>query len=262
MGGQPVAQVGVEVRDNSGGLSEEFPALLRELDHLHPPIGVAAASTHRSTVGELINQCDHETGSHAQPLGDLLLRTAFTITQDREEPDLLVAQSGRRNAGGELLRDPRTEDAESDTARMEHLTAVVICHTRTVAFENHSLLNDWIVNDMLWWLSLLNSLAALASLGFAVGAVIRPQLLAPPRNTHDASRFFASMYAVRAVPLSIAVVVAVWTHSQPAAAAVLAVAAAAQAGDAAIGLTYKQWGMVAGATVAIVCHLAGLVALA
>lgn len=115
---------------------------------------------------------------------------------------------------------------------------------------------------MPWWLSLLNSLAALASLGFAVGAVINPRLLAPPRDERDAARFLPAVYAARAVPLGIAVVVAVWAQSPPAAAAVLAVAAAAQTGDAAIGLAFKQWGMVAGATVGATCHLAGLAAAA
>ncbi|TQS40375.1 hypothetical protein [Cryptosporangium phraense] len=103
-------------------------------------------------------------------------------------------------------------------------------------------------------LLLANTLAALVSVGFAVLGGVRPEALS------EGDRFFAWMYAVRGVPLGVAagLVPLFWTG--PAVVVVLLAAAAAQVGDAAIGLATRKWAMIAGASVLVVVHVATAIA--
>ncbi len=115
---------------------------------------------------------------------------------------------------------------------------------------------------MPWWLALLNSVMAAASVIAAAAALLRPGLLAPSGTGGDADRFYPAMYAARAVPLGVVVACVVWlTPVYPLTQLVLAVAALAQLGDVVIGIVRRQLGMAGGALVAAACHLTGLTVL-
>lgn len=107
---------------------------------------------------------------------------------------------------------------------------------------------------MPWWIALLNSLAALASVGFGITALVRPGLVAPPSERSFSSRFYPAMYAGRAVPLGVAAGVAVWLTPTPALLLLLGVAALAQVADLLIGVVHRLPGMIAGAAFAAACH--------
>ena len=111
---------------------------------------------------------------------------------------------------------------------------------------------------MPWWLSLLNSSLGVVSAGFGVVAVIRPQTLAPSGGGEPGRRFYPAMYAARSVPLGLLVAAVVWlAPAQPLTLLILAAAAAAQFGDATIGVVHRVPGMVVIPLAAAVLHLAG-----
>lgn len=109
---------------------------------------------------------------------------------------------------------------------------------------------------MPWWLALLNSALGIVCAGFGVGAVIRPQTFAPSWCGSSGGRFYPAMYAARSVPLGALVAVVVWlAPARPLTLLVLAAAAAAQLGDAAIGVVHRVPGMVAFPLVVALLHL-------
>ncbi|WP_201270109.1 hypothetical protein [Acidipropionibacterium jensenii] len=115
---------------------------------------------------------------------------------------------------------------------------------------------------MPWWIALLNTLAAVASTGFGVAALIRPSLIAPSSEKCTDSRFYPAMYAARAIPLGLAVGVAVWLLPAPAVLLLLlGVAVLAQIADTVIGVVHRLPGMTVGAAFAIACHGAAIIAL-
>lgn len=115
---------------------------------------------------------------------------------------------------------------------------------------------------MPWWIAALNSLAAAASIGFAIAALIRPTLLARPAASEAIGRFYPAMYAARAIPLGGAVAAVVCLGPPSTVLIILLLtAAAAQLGDLIIGAAVRTPGMVAGAAVGVLCHLSGVVAL-
>ena len=109
---------------------------------------------------------------------------------------------------------------------------------------------------MPWWLSLLNSSLGVVSAGFGVVAVIRPQTLAPSGGGEPGRRFYPAMYAARSVPLGLLVAAVVWlAPAESLTLLVLAAAAAAQLGDAAIGVVHRVPGMVMFPLAVAVLHL-------
>ncbi|MFJ3302044.1 hypothetical protein ACIPSA_02770 [Streptomyces sp. NPDC086549] len=105
-------------------------------------------------------------------------------------------------------------------------------------------------------IGLLNVLIALVSGVSAVVGLARPSLaLAAGEPLNSGVVFFARAYAVRAVPLSVVVTVLVAAGSWDALAPVLIVSGAAQLGDAAIGATRRNPGMLATAGALAVVHL-------
>lgn len=105
------------------------------------------------------------------------------------------------------------------------------------------------------WIAILNTLAGLASIGFAVAAFAKPDLIAPASASRTESRFYPAMYAARAIPLGLGVAVAVWLS--PASMfllIVLGIAVLAQLGDVAIGAASRQPGMIAGGLFGALCH--------
>ena len=109
---------------------------------------------------------------------------------------------------------------------------------------------------MPWWLALLNSALGIVCAGFGVGAVIRPQALAPSGYGGREGRFYPAMYAARGVPLGLLVAVVVWPEpARPLTLLVLVAAAVAQLGDVAIGVVHRVPGMVAFPLVVALLHL-------
>ena len=109
---------------------------------------------------------------------------------------------------------------------------------------------------MPWWLALLNSSLGIVSAVFGVVTVIRPQALAPPGHGGREGRFYPAMYAARGIPLGLLVAGVVWLDpARPLTLLVLAVSAAAQLGDAAIGVTYRLPGMVVFPLAVALVHL-------
>ncbi len=105
-----------------------------------------------------------------------------------------------------------------------------------------------------------NTIAALASTAFAVVGGVRPAALTDSDPPTAGERFYGWMYAVRGLPLGAAagLVPLLWTG--PASAAILYAAAAAQAGDAAIGIAHRKWTMIVGPLLLTAIHVATAVA--
>ncbi|MEV6350056.1 hypothetical protein [Actinoplanes sp. NPDC051851] len=103
-------------------------------------------------------------------------------------------------------------------------------------------------------LLILNTLGAAASVVFAVIGGLRPAALSDSGTPTAGERFHGLMYAVRGVPLGLAAAVVPLLWPGPACTSLLLAAAAAQLGDAAIGLTHRKWTMIAGASLLTVLH--------
>ncbi|WP_433063455.1 hypothetical protein [Dactylosporangium sp. CS-033363] len=107
-----------------------------------------------------------------------------------------------------------------------------------------------------------NTIAALASIAFAVIGGVHPAALSDSGTPTGGERFYGWMYAVRGVPLGVAAgVVPLW-WAGPAGTVVLLAAAAAQAGDAAIGVVRRKWTMIAGAALLTLIHAVAALAVA
>jgi hypothetical protein len=105
-----------------------------------------------------------------------------------------------------------------------------------------------------------NTFAAAAGVVFALVGAVSPAALSGSGTPTGGERFYGRLYAVRGVPLGVVagVVPLVWTG--PACAAVLLAAAAAQAGDAVLGVATRKWTMLVGGVVLAVLHVATAVA--
>ncbi|MEU2688828.1 hypothetical protein ABZ654_34095 [Streptomyces hygroscopicus] len=106
-----------------------------------------------------------------------------------------------------------------------------------------------------------NALAAVAGIAFALVGGVRPAALSESGTPSGGERFYGWMYAVRGVPLGVAAAVAPLVWAGAVCSLVLYTAAAAQVGDAAIGVATRKWTMIAGAAVAAVLHVATAVAI-
>lgn len=103
-------------------------------------------------------------------------------------------------------------------------------------------------------LLVLNTLAALLSVGFAAAAGAKPASMSGSTTTSAAERFYAYMYAARAVPLGLVAAVLPWFERGAAVAWLLFVAAAIQLIDVAIGVWRKEKGLMGGGAVLAVIH--------
>ncbi|WP_046731281.1 hypothetical protein [Streptomyces humi] len=101
-----------------------------------------------------------------------------------------------------------------------------------------------------------NAVAAVASVAFALVGGVRPAALSESGTPSAGERFYGWMYANRAVPLGVAALVAPVVWPGPAGSLLLSAAAAAQAGDAVIGIATRKWTMIAGASLLTVIHAA------
>ena len=101
-----------------------------------------------------------------------------------------------------------------------------------------------------------NALVSAASGAFAFAAAMRPSILLRRSGPASAeTRFYAQFYALRQLPLSVAIVAAAAGAGRGALPLLLTVAGAAQAGDAVLGATRRNPGMVLGGALAAVVHL-------
>ncbi|MEY9872624.1 hypothetical protein ABH931_002101 [Streptacidiphilus sp. MAP12-33] len=102
-----------------------------------------------------------------------------------------------------------------------------------------------------------NVLAALVSTGSAVAGMLRPGLaLTTGEAITGGVRFYASAYAIRAVPLGLLTAALVVAGDTPALVPVLAVAGLVQLGDSALGARRRNPGMAYGAGAFAALHLA------
>ncbi|SEE25865.1 hypothetical protein SAMN05216489_06004 [Streptomyces sp. 3213] len=101
-----------------------------------------------------------------------------------------------------------------------------------------------------------NAVSAVASIAFALVGGIRPAALSESGTPTSGERFYGWMYATRGVPLGVAALVAPLAWPGASAALVLCAAAAAQVGDAVIGVTTRKTTMIAGASLLTAIHIA------
>lgn len=90
----------------------------------------------------------------------------------------------------------------------------------------------------------INTISALVTIASAVLALCRPGLMFHASSVDANTRFYVYMYAVRAIPVGIAVLIAPFYFRGGAVSLLLVTFAVMQAGDAFIGWTRKEWGMV------------------
>ncbi|MFD5537076.1 hypothetical protein ACFWIJ_04260 [Streptomyces sp. NPDC127079] len=101
-----------------------------------------------------------------------------------------------------------------------------------------------------------NAVAGVASVAFALVGGVRPAALSGSGTPSAGERFYGWMYATRAVPLGVAAVLVPIAWPGPASSLILSAAAAAQVGDAAIGVATRKWTMIAGASLLTAVHTA------
>lgn len=101
---------------------------------------------------------------------------------------------------------------------------------------------------------ILNTINALATVAAALLALYRPALMSRSHQVEPGEVYYSRMYASRAVPLGVLAALAPFVFTGSAVQLILAAAALAQVFDALIGLSRKEWGMVAGGTIAAIIH--------
>ena len=108
-----------------------------------------------------------------------------------------------------------------------------------------------------WAIDVANAVTALGSGGFAMAALVKPELLLPEgREVTPAAEFYARMYAARSVPLCATVTALILLRSTKLLGAFLAFAGLVQAADALIGASYRIRGQTFVPAVAAVIHFA------
>jgi hypothetical protein len=109
-------------------------------------------------------------------------------------------------------------------------------------------------------LVVVNTIPVLASLAFAVIALVAPALLLPGGDgVSDGVRYYAAFYAARAIPLGLALLIVLFrihpdSRNQGLLGGLLLVSAVAQLGDAIIGGVWGTtaiWGGIAAAVIQI-----------
>lgn len=88
----------------------------------------------------------------------------------------------------------------------------------------------------------INTISALVTIASAFLAIYRPGLMVRASSVDANTRFYVYMYAVRAIPAGIAVLIAPFYFRGGAVALLLATFAVIQAGDAFIGWTRQRMG--------------------
>ncbi len=102
---------------------------------------------------------------------------------------------------------------------------------------------------------ILNLIASIASAAWGVIGLIRPAMLSGTAVPERGERFYARMYAARAIPFGLLVGILPFSSSSVACASLLFTAAVVQLADVAIALIKKRPGMVFGAFAGAFVHL-------
>ncbi|WP_158881071.1 hypothetical protein [Amycolatopsis anabasis] len=110
-------------------------------------------------------------------------------------------------------------------------------------------------------LGVVNAAFAAVSVAFAVVAVVRPAVLSRSGTPASGERFYAWMYAARAVPLGFLAAIVPFAAPGPAGVLGLLAAACAQVADAGIGVSRREWGMAGGGAVLALVHAVTAVAI-
>ena len=105
-------------------------------------------------------------------------------------------------------------------------------------------------------LQVLNAIAATISTVSSLLAVFRPQIMSKSQEVSAGEKFFAQMYAARAVPLGVVTAVAPFVAASDITTVrmVLVAAMAVQAVDASIGIRRREVAMIVGPSIAAIVH--------
>ena len=105
-------------------------------------------------------------------------------------------------------------------------------------------------------LQILNAIAAAISTVSSLLAVFQPQIMSKSREVSAGERFFAQMYAARAVPLGVVTAVAPFVAASDITTVrlVLMAAMVVQIVDAGIGIRRREVAMIIGPSIAAIIH--------
>lgn len=105
-------------------------------------------------------------------------------------------------------------------------------------------------------LQIINAVISLSTIVAACLALARPNMFSGSRHVVGGERFFATMYAARAIPFGIlaGVLPFIAFSDQWPTKMLLIAAALIQVVDVVIGAGKKEWGMVGGAAAAVIVH--------
>ena len=105
-------------------------------------------------------------------------------------------------------------------------------------------------------LQILNAIAATISTVSSLLAVFQPQIMSKSREVSAGERFFAQMYAARAVPLGVVTAAAPFVAPSDITSVrlVLMAAMAVQLVDAGIGIRSREQAMIVGPSIAAIVH--------
>ena len=105
-------------------------------------------------------------------------------------------------------------------------------------------------------LQVLNVIAATVSTVSSLLTVVQPQIMSKSREVSAGERFFAQMYAARAVPLGVvtAVVPFIAASDITTVRLILMAAMVVQVADAGIGIRRREPAMIAGPSIATIVH--------
>ena len=93
-------------------------------------------------------------------------------------------------------------------------------------------------------LLIANTLCALLAVAAALLALMRPELMLRAQSVGTDARFYAQMYAARAIPFGLTAALAPFFFHNGAVRLLLIAFALTQLGDALIGWRRREWGMV------------------
>ncbi len=102
----------------------------------------------------------------------------------------------------------------------------------------------------------ITTLSSIATIIAAIIALIKPGMMSLSTTITHGERFYAAMYASRALPLGLLTVVAPFVFNGSALQFIFAAASLAQIGDVVIGLKKQEWGMVIAPAILAVIYLA------
>jgi hypothetical protein len=115
-------------------------------------------------------------------------------------------------------------------------------------------MNDSSFDAIAPWLRVLNGVGAVIAAGFAVAALVVPDLLLRGGVT-DGMRFYADVYAARQLPFTLVLLFVLVRSGRTAVVPMLVAGGLIQAADVAVGLAWSLPNMVAGGALLAAIHL-------